>query len=696
MFQTHPMPQRRFQPEASLLRRTLELLLFLPLAVAAATVSDQVQFPDPEKIPAPQTSITGDLRQWHKVTLTIDGPRASQYGRTVFLFNETTSQLDLDVQLNAGPGGRLSYMHPNPFLDFRMTVTFTHESGTPSYQVPGYFAADGDAANTGAHMGNQWRAHLSPDKTGRWGWKVSFLAGVDVAIDDNVKGQPYLPYDGLSGSFEIETTDKSFPDFRAMGRLQYVGERYLQFAGSGDIFLKAGADAPETLLAYVDFDGTRTMMVPGERGWIGPRDGHGLHEYAAHRQDWREGDPAWKDGKGKGLIGGINYLASKGMNAMSFLVTSAGGDGENVWPWVDRNDPLHYHVAKLAQWETVFEHAQQRGLFLHFKLQENENDSGYPHRLRWKPRATAPEALDHGTLGKQRKLFTREVIARFGHHLALNWNLGEESMVRPEWIKEWGAYIDALDPYKHHRVLHSAPAEPAQTSTYEPLLGDAKAITGVSLQTHYDNVHRDTLRWLKASKESGHIWAVANDEQGPAVWATPPDPRFQNWEDTLESPIDIHDIRKNALWGVFMAGGWGIEYYFGYRPVHNDLVAEDWRSRDMTWNFARHALTFFREHSIPVRQMENHNALIPANDEFRGYCFAKPDELYLVYYKTAAAPAIDLSGTSGTWDIRWYDPRNGGELRSGSISSVSGGSVVDLGKAPDAPDQDWLIYLRKR
>jgi hypothetical protein len=38
--------------------------------------------------------------------------------------------------------------------------------------------------------------------------------------------------------------------------LQYTGRHYLQFAGSGEYFLKLGADSPETLLAYTDFDGT--------------------------------------------------------------------------------------------------------------------------------------------------------------------------------------------------------------------------------------------------------------------------------------------------------------------------------------------------------------------------------------------------------------------------------------------------------
>ena len=51
----------------------------------------------------------------------------------------------------------------------------------------------------------------------------------------------------------IAATDKTAPDFRAKGRLEYVGKHYLRFAGTGEYFLKTGADAPETLLAYAGF-----------------------------------------------------------------------------------------------------------------------------------------------------------------------------------------------------------------------------------------------------------------------------------------------------------------------------------------------------------------------------------------------------------------------------------------------------------
>jgi len=92
----------------------------------------------------------------------------------------------------------------------------------------------------------------SPDEAGKWSYRVSFTNGKNAALEGG--GEPLTPFDGVSGSFTIKETDKVDRDFRAHGRLQYVGKHHLQFAASKQYFLEAGPDAPETLLGYADFD----------------------------------------------------------------------------------------------------------------------------------------------------------------------------------------------------------------------------------------------------------------------------------------------------------------------------------------------------------------------------------------------------------------------------------------------------------
>ena len=309
--------------------------------------------------------VSGELRLWHKVVVDLHGPFAHELDR-----------------------------NPNPFTDYKMTVRFEHSSGR-SYDVPGFFAADGNAAETSADSGTVWRAHFSPDELGEWTYTVLFDQGKGVALDSSADRNPLMPFDGATGSFDIEISDKAGRDLRSEGRLQYVNKHYLRFAGSKRYFLKAGADAPETLLAFADFDNT-TAGNPKKAP---------LKSWSAHVRDWTAKDPVWRDEKGKGLIGAINYLSGKGCNAFSFLTYNAGGDGDNVWPFVQRDGKMQYDCSKLDQWGIVFDHGTAKGMYLHFKLQETENDDNKKGK---NGNGRVNESLDGGELGPRAKaVFTR-------------------------------------------------------------------------------------------------------------------------------------------------------------------------------------------------------------------------------------------------------------------------------------------------
>ena len=605
----------------------------LMVALLGPILGMAAQVQAPPKAGPVKPVFSGELKKWHKVTLTFAGPEATE-----------TDKL-------------------NPFMRYRLNVRFTHPETGRTLVAPGYFAADGNAGETSATAGSQWRVHFAPDEIGVWSYKVDFRTGPWIAISERANaGESGGFMDGAGGSFTVVASDKAGRDNRAKGRLKYDGTRYLRYSETGKPMFKVGPDSPENFLAYADFDGT--FQNDGHKDNL-------VKTWEAHRKDWREGDPTWKNGKGKAMIGAVNYLAEKGLNVFSFLTLNIVGDDQNVFPFIDYDTHDRFDCSKLDQWEVVMEHADRLGMFLHFKLLEQECQG----------------LLDNGAIGAYTRLYYREMLARFGHHLALNWNLGEES---GDWAKDHktppmnstqrraaAEYFHQNDPYRHHVVIHNPPG-------FEDILGPSSHYTGLSFQAgskQFTDAHEKALKWITDSKIAGKPWAVAVDESGGA----------QDGVLTDEDDPSHDAARVNGLWGGFMAGTWGCEFYFGYAHPHSDLTCQDFRSRDLFWDQCKHLREFFESHQASITASENHDQLVQKGD----YCLASPGRFYLVFLKSGTG-TLDLADQPGSYTIRWFDPRNGGGLQEGAMAEMQGGALRTLTGAPSAAGKDWVVVVYRK
>ena len=588
----------------------------------------------------PGVSVHGEMMQWHKITLWIRGPETSEYAEE------------------------------NPFLNYRLEVTFTQ--GDKTCRVPGFFAADGDAGNSSASEGPIWKVHFRPDEPGIWQYRISFLKGKNIAVlDGDVAAEPVEGH-GLEGSLEILVSDKKDPDFRAAGRIVNGGRGYFRQQGTDELWIKNGADSPENFLAYEEFDQTSRFSLKSE-----VREGEAdpamkLHAYDPHLSDWNPGDPAWKDGKGKGIIGAVNYLHSAGVNSIYMLTMNIMGDGKDVWPYTDYNERYRFDCSKLDQWEVVFDHMESLGVMAHFVLQETENEC----------------LLDAGYTEIQRRIYLRELVARFGHHLGVTWNLGEENGPA-EWTpigqteqqkRDMAGYLRTINPWPCNIVLHTHSDDEHQDVYLEPLLG-SRVIDGPSMQVgDPTRVHERILKWVEASVMAGERWVVNLDEIGPASKGVMPD----------SNDPDHDTVRTECLWGSLLAGGAGVEWYFGYRFPHNDLNLEDFRSRENWWKQSALATRFIS--TFPLEEMVCRDELI---DVPGAYCLAKDGEVYLVYLPSGSFPAaLRIHGTD-VLNVAWFNPRTGGELQSGSVPSIQGIGDRDLGAPPSETELDWLAVVRR-
>ncbi len=592
-------------------------------------------------LPAPENSgiVSGDLMQWHTVSITFVGPDAAE------------QQSD-----------------PNPFLDYRLTVNFVGPNGE-EYVVPGFYAADGvggatgDVAATG--QGNMWRVHFSPNQIGTWSYSASFRAGENVAIDLDVNSGTSTAFDGASGSFDILPSNKDGSDFRSpdKGWLRNQGNHYLTFAGSGRPWLKGGPDIPENFLGYDGFDNTPDFG----------------HSFAAHATDWNEGDPDWgidgqESGAGRNIIGALNFIAEKGANSIYFLPMNIGGDGDDTFPTIDEDDKTHYDISKLAQWEILFSHAQSKGIFLHFQLAETESGNENYH--------------DGGELGIERKLYYRELIARFGHHPGLEWNVGEENDYGTEKRLQFFEYIRQVDPYDHPVTTHTHGND---VNSYDELLderndGNPIYMDMTSFQTSKSSLDLAEVvqTYRQESAAAGTPWVISVDEPQ----------RIDNDKD--DDSLGYPHGRQRKMWPAYMAGAGGFEWYVQRDGGGHsfDQAIDDYNQMDVALEWTGYALDFFAR--LPLLDMDACSADLASSDSRRPtYCLANESGyVYALYNEDGGELTLDLSDAAGDFSVRWFDPRNGGPLQVGTVSQVSGGSTVNLGEAPNNPNEDWAAIVR--
>ena len=580
------------------------------------------------------------LMRWHRVSLTFDGPATS----------ETADS--------------------NTYFNYRLDVTFKGPSGQ-SLTVPGFYAADGNAGRTGADSGNKWRACVCPDEIGSWRWEVSFRQGKNVSISKDPKaGKSWKPLDGQSGTFKVVESNKTGRDFRSpeKGLIINRGHHYLTFS-SGKLFLKGGPGVPENMLGYYGFDNTTSNNKRGPLYDNIPTEEIYLHRFAGHARDWRPGDPDWdrNDGHeatrknaGRNYIGMLNFLGRQhGVSSLYIMMMSVKDDGDDTYPTIAHEDKEHYDVSKLDQWEIVFTHSERVGIFMHLLLCEASNDMYYNSEGK--------------TLGLIRKLFFREMIARFGHHLAFQFDLGEENDFTNEQLKEQAAWLKMLDAYDHPVSTHNRGKQ--LIPRWTALVGDSNFdMTAVQSGLGNQAIYKFVKEWREKSAAKGVPLVISGDEIHGTM-------------------TDYDKGRIEKMWPWYLSGGGGYEWYLKKKENHNyDQEVDDYR---ITKTMPKHISIAVNELiKLPLLKMGPHNELLV--DMPDGYCLAQPGVVYAIYDQREGKDfRLDLSSVKGKFTVQWLNPREGGNWQTGSVKNVKGGKIVDLGHAPDTLDKDWCCIVSK-
>ncbi|QDV07528.1 hypothetical protein Poly30_30540 [Planctomycetes bacterium Poly30] len=555
-----------------------------------------------------------------------------------------------------GPWASETDESPNPFLDYRLSVTFTGPGGQ-TFRVPGFFDADGASGD----VGNLWKVRFVPPTLGQWTAVASMHAGADVAISlIPGAGTPLAPINGKTITFEVGGVRGDERGFYRVGKLMSSGKHYRRFENGG-YFLKAGANGPENFLAIRACD---DVTKSGGEGL--------LHSYPAHRADWNPGDPVLDpfggEEDGKGVIGALNYLGEQGVNSLFMMVMNLGGDGKDVYPFLGPRrrsfEKLHYDTSRLRQWNTIFEHAQRCGISLSLVMNETE-----PENEAW---------LDNGTLGTERRLYYRELIARFGHHPAIRWNICEENDFSVSMLQQFASYISTIDANDSTISIHNNPNDLA---LFQALAANPD-FDGASLQFDPNLAAGQVEAVRQWTAQTGRPWIVDADEQGP--WQT----GLTDQNATL--------TRKQILYDALFSGG-GVEFYFGYHalPLGGDLSVEDFGTREEMWRSVKHARSFM-EQNLPFWDMTPNDGLVRNENGAYGGAevFAKLGEIYAIYYPNASATGqVNLGGNTGLYFVEWFNPRTGA-FEGSRVPLGVGGGWKNIGPPPANASDDWVALVR--
>ncbi len=741
------------------------LLLSLGALVASPLVANSVSLGSPAaELVHPATAVLVEPAVSSVLNVATTPNSGAHLANSVSLFETFTLSVVASRSYSAGATGDSASTDPNPWLHVRLNVYFDHPDLSEPIRVPGYFAGDGAGSDTGP----VWRAHFTPAIEGTWTVATSLEGGQNLnAAPASVPGSR-LETDPIEPLLEVLPVPAGAPGFRSLGFVRWDrrGQYYDYSVEGPDRFVQCGVGSPENFLGYAGFqDAQDGSSAGGEicccrqacfddcRRTVCQGSGDGapsfLHQYTSHVTDWQPGDPDWsangQDQQGRGIIGAINYLADDcGVNSMYMMLMNLGGDGKDTHPFLSNGgggdcpmegsnfDPghtLNYHIARLEQWRTVFEHANDKGVMLQFFLAEQEACN-----IRW----FGPHSSDGGPrnhMSLYRRLYMKQMVAHFGHLLGMRWNLCEENrstatcannascgpaaapmtpQFTAEELDEMADWITEWDAYEHPIGVHITPND---IRVYQELLALPEFpswLTATSLQIHGEggtgDVYEDVVQSTQQAFESaGFPMPIINDEQG-----TPGGGLSAEGNSNALPFSTADDRRRRVLYDVLLSGG-QISYYFGYySPADGggDLRTEDFRTRDT----ALHQLGFAREIMESV-QIWNH---VDSDDLLTGGYptsdFGAPEvsltsdgSCAVIFYSglggnggiASSGGDLDLRAFPGlTYRVQWFDPDRMTALANGPV--LEGGQVVSIDlpdelTAPGSPygrDSDLLLVLR--
>jgi hypothetical protein len=310
----------------------------------------------------------------------------------------------------------------------------------------------------------------------------------------------------------------------------------------------------------------------------------------------------------------------------------------------------------------------------------------------------------------------RYLIARYGafDHIFL-WTIANEYETHPdgtyrldfpddvEWARATARFIKANDVYRHlvsvHPVVSASRLGDSPGAPFDPpwrigeFFGEDDAMDVLSQQTgqHGEGTKWDeTLRCWTGDSATLVDSVKADRRYGKPVLNTESGYEYLRGDPTSRKQVHHTDKVRHSAWRIVCAGGFfaaGFHGSLGHSDVWNRIDAPNHYSFRVQDEGAAAQLRLLYDFftALPFWRMQPFCGV--TGD---AVSLAEPGKSYVIYLPHGGAVTLDVSGVSGSFTARWFNPRTG---EAGSVWTVAGGVEQEY-EAPDS--EDWVLYLRRK
>lgn len=295
-------------------------------------------------------------------------------------------------------------------------------------------------------------------------------------------------------------------------------------------------------------------------------------------------------------------------------------------------------------------------------------------------------------------LWARYVVSRLSaYSTVFLWTVTNEYEAYPDGVyryddptdDKWGDSMAALfhemDPHKHPTTVHNWSFDPG--GGIGTRFGESPNVDVLTQQEWGD------ATWNGAHRE-GDAAGIEQQIAKDRVYEKPVINTENGYEwlpdyFTFNQQVASSEKARRAAWRVFVGGG--ATYAAGFAgtwPGKDNFIWDSegplfFKLRDSgLGRYVKHFASFVK--TTDFRNMAPAQNLVAAPNS----CLAHEGHEYVVYAPSGGVVALDLSGASGNFSAKWFDPRTG---LYRDEPSVAGGQTHTF-TSPDA--DDWILHVK--